>query len=63
MFLTLQGGLKTLLDYIKEKDPDRVSVALASSLDSIAQLELLQVLFNTIKFKICAMSGFFFVPD
>nr|XP_043628976.1 peptidyl-prolyl cis-trans isomerase CYP37, chloroplastic isoform X1 [Erigeron canadensis] len=37
-----KGGLQTLLGYIKEKDPDRVSVALASSLDSIAQLELLQ---------------------
>lgn len=37
-----KGGLQTLLNYIKDKDPDRVSVALASSLDSIAQLELLQ---------------------
>ncbi|CAH1429412.1 unnamed protein product [Lactuca virosa] len=37
-----KGGLQTLLGYIKEKDPDRVSVALASSLDSIAQIELLQ---------------------
>ncbi|XP_076905260.1 peptidyl-prolyl cis-trans isomerase CYP37, chloroplastic-like [Bidens hawaiensis] len=37
-----KGELQTLLRYIKDKDPDRVSVALASSLDSIAQLELLQ---------------------
>lgn len=37
-----KGGLQTLLGYIKDKDPDKVSVALASSLDSIAQLELLQ---------------------
>ncbi|GKA83382.1 peptidyl-prolyl cis-trans isomerase CYP37, chloroplastic [Tanacetum coccineum] len=37
-----KGGLQTLLGYIKDKDPDRVSIALASSLDSIAQLELLQ---------------------
>lgn len=39
----LQGGLQNLLGFIKDKDPDRVSIALASSLDSIAQLELLQV--------------------
>ncbi|MFS8010915.1 putative peptidylprolyl isomerase [Helianthus anomalus] len=38
----LKGELQTLLRYIMDKDPDRVSVALASSLDSIAQLELLQ---------------------
>ncbi|KAM7498742.1 hypothetical protein LguiA_023156 [Lonicera macranthoides] len=37
-----KGGLKTLLEYIKDKDPDKVSVGLASSLDTIAQLELLQ---------------------
>ncbi|XP_076934074.1 peptidyl-prolyl cis-trans isomerase CYP37, chloroplastic-like [Bidens hawaiensis] len=37
-----KGELQTLLRYIKDKDPDRVSVALSSSLDSIAQLELLQ---------------------
>ncbi|XP_071730166.1 peptidyl-prolyl cis-trans isomerase CYP37, chloroplastic-like [Rutidosis leptorrhynchoides] len=37
-----KGGLQKLLGYIKDKDPDRVSIALASSLDSIAQLELLQ---------------------
>ncbi|KAK9077515.1 hypothetical protein SSX86_005852 [Deinandra increscens subsp. villosa] len=37
-----KGELQNLLRYIKDKDPDRVSVALASSLDSIAQLELLQ---------------------
>ncbi|KAK1405195.1 Peptidyl-prolyl cis-trans isomerase CYP37 [Heracleum sosnowskyi] len=37
-----KGGLQTLLGYIKDKDPDRVSVGLASSLDTIAELELLQ---------------------
>uniref|UniRef100_A0A0E0ED70 PPIase cyclophilin-type domain-containing protein n=1 Tax=Oryza meridionalis TaxID=40149 RepID=A0A0E0ED70_9ORYZ len=37
-----KGGLQTLLKYIKENDPDRLSVALASSLDTIAELELLQ---------------------
>jgi hypothetical protein len=39
----LQGGLQSLLNYIKDKDNDRLSVALASSLDTIAELELLQV--------------------
>lgn len=38
-----QGGLQTLIVSIKENDPDKVSVALASSLDTLAQLELLQV--------------------
>ncbi|KAK3020633.1 hypothetical protein RJ639_047854 [Escallonia herrerae] len=37
-----KGGLQTLLGYIKDKDPDKVSVGLASSLDTVAQLELLQ---------------------
>ncbi|XP_050218334.1 peptidyl-prolyl cis-trans isomerase CYP37, chloroplastic isoform X1 [Mercurialis annua] len=37
-----KGGLQELLRYIKEQDPDRVSVGLASSLDTIAELELLQ---------------------
>uniref|UniRef100_A0A0E0H3D9 PPIase cyclophilin-type domain-containing protein n=1 Tax=Oryza nivara TaxID=4536 RepID=A0A0E0H3D9_ORYNI len=37
-----KGGLQTLLKYIKENDPDRLSVALASSLDTVAELELLQ---------------------
>uniref|UniRef100_J3MM42 PPIase cyclophilin-type domain-containing protein n=1 Tax=Oryza brachyantha TaxID=4533 RepID=J3MM42_ORYBR len=37
-----KGGLQTLLKYIKENDPDKLSVALASSLDTIAELELLQ---------------------
>lgn len=36
--------MQTLLGYIKDKDPDRVSVGLASSLDTIAELELLQVI-------------------
>ncbi|KAI9186662.1 hypothetical protein LWI28_019651 [Acer negundo] len=37
-----KGGLQTLIKYIKEQDPDKVSVSLASSLDTIAELELLQ---------------------
>ncbi|KAK3199131.1 hypothetical protein Dsin_022546 [Dipteronia sinensis] len=37
-----KGGLQTLIKYIKEQDPDKVSVGLASSLDTIAELELLQ---------------------
>ncbi|KAL1567121.1 cytochrome P450 monooxygenase 37 [Salvia divinorum] len=37
-----QAGLKTLLQYIKDKDPDKVSVGLANTLDTVAQLELLQ---------------------
>jgi hypothetical protein len=31
------------LKYIKENNPDKLSIALASSLDTIAELELLQV--------------------
>lgn len=41
--ILVQGGLQSLLESIKEKDPDKVSVRLASSLDTIAELELLQV--------------------
>ncbi|XP_073005656.1 peptidyl-prolyl cis-trans isomerase CYP37, chloroplastic isoform X1 [Typha latifolia] len=37
-----KGSLQNLLESIKEKDPDKVSVGLASSLDTIAELELLQ---------------------
>ncbi|XP_059662615.1 peptidyl-prolyl cis-trans isomerase CYP37, chloroplastic [Cornus florida] len=37
-----KGGLQTLLESIKDKDPDKVSVGLASTLDNVAQLELLQ---------------------
>ncbi|XP_075482705.1 peptidyl-prolyl cis-trans isomerase CYP37, chloroplastic isoform X2 [Primulina tabacum] len=37
-----KGGLKNLLESIKDKDADKVSVGLASSLDIVAQLELLQ---------------------
>ncbi|XP_048327273.1 peptidyl-prolyl cis-trans isomerase CYP37, chloroplastic isoform X2 [Ziziphus jujuba] len=37
-----KGGLRALLDSINEKDPDKVSVGLASSLDTVAELELLQ---------------------
>ncbi|KAK7405206.1 hypothetical protein VNO78_06405 [Psophocarpus tetragonolobus] len=37
-----KGGLQTLLQSIKEQDADKVSVSLASSLDTVAELELLQ---------------------
>eukprot|EP00250_Pteridium_aquilinum_P016844 c23319_g1_i1 orf=434-1741(-) len=37
-----KGGLQALLDAIADKDPDKVSIRLASSLESVAQLELLQ---------------------
>ena len=41
--LVFQGGLQALLESIKDKDPDKVSVGLASSLDTVAEIELLQV--------------------
>ncbi|XP_011098349.1 peptidyl-prolyl cis-trans isomerase CYP37, chloroplastic [Sesamum indicum] len=37
-----KDGLKSLLESIKDKDADKVSVGLASTLDTVAQLELLQ---------------------
>ena len=37
----LQGGLQDLLKAIKEQDADKVSVGLASNLDTVAELELL----------------------
>ncbi|XP_020095800.1 peptidyl-prolyl cis-trans isomerase CYP37, chloroplastic [Ananas comosus] len=37
-----KGGLQNLLEAIKEKDPDKVSIGLASSLNTVAELELLQ---------------------
>ncbi|KAL5547988.1 hypothetical protein UlMin_003219 [Ulmus minor] len=37
-----KGGLQALLNAIKDQDPDKVSVGLASSLDTVAELELLQ---------------------
>ncbi|KAJ6423358.1 hypothetical protein OIU84_024325 [Salix udensis] len=37
-----KGGLQALLQCIQNQDPDRVSVGLASSLDTVAELELLQ---------------------
>ncbi|KAL6856041.1 hypothetical protein ACP4OV_018843 [Aristida adscensionis] len=37
-----RSGLQTLLKYIKDSNPDRLSIALASSLDTVAELELLQ---------------------
>ena len=50
--LVFQGGLQALLESIKDKDPDKVSVGLASSLDTVAEIELLQVttLINKYKF-------------
>lgn len=42
--LSGQDGLQNLLESIKDKDPDKVSIGLASTLDTVAQLELLQVL-------------------
>lgn len=35
--------MQELLQYINDKDPDKVSVDLASSLDTVAKIELLQV--------------------
>lgn len=40
--LTGKGGLEGLLNSIEEKDADRISIRLASSLNSISQLALLQ---------------------
>ncbi|KFK38895.1 hypothetical protein AALP_AA3G174800 [Arabis alpina] len=37
-----KGGLEALLKSIKNQDPDKVSIGLASSLDTVAELELLQ---------------------
>ncbi|KAG7015461.1 Peptidyl-prolyl cis-trans isomerase CYP37, chloroplastic, partial [Cucurbita argyrosperma subsp. argyrosperma] len=37
-----KGGLQTLLQSIRDNDPDKVSVGLATSLDTVAELELLQ---------------------
>ncbi|KAL5972556.1 hypothetical protein ACLOJK_039360 [Asimina triloba] len=37
-----KGRLRTLLESIKEQDPDKVSLNLASSLDTVAEIELLQ---------------------
>ncbi|KAI3441555.1 Peptidylprolyl isomerase [Psidium guajava] len=37
-----KGGLQDLLQCINDKDPDKVSVGLASSLDTVAEIELLQ---------------------
>ncbi|WOK91913.1 peptidyl-prolyl cis-trans isomerase CYP37, chloroplastic isoform X1 [Canna indica] len=37
-----KGGLQNLIESIKVKDPDKVSVGLASALDTVAELELLQ---------------------
>lgn len=37
-----KGGLQSLLGSIKDKDADKVSIYLASSLDNVAELELLQ---------------------
>lgn len=37
-----KGGLQALLDAIADKDPDKVSIRLVSSLETVAQIELLQ---------------------
>lgn len=37
-----KGGLQALLDAIANKDPDKVSIRLVSSLETVAQIELLQ---------------------
>lgn len=37
-----QGGLMKLIQFIKDNDADKVSVGLASSLETLAQIELLQ---------------------
>ncbi|KAF2285965.1 hypothetical protein GH714_009238 [Hevea brasiliensis] len=39
-----KGGLQALIQSIKDQDPDKVSVGLASSLDTVAELELLQLM-------------------
>ncbi|KAK9209321.1 hypothetical protein WN944_001687 [Citrus x changshan-huyou] len=45
------GGLQALLKCIKDQDPDKLSVGLASSLDTVAELELLQVLWFLCNFR------------
>ncbi|PIA40777.1 hypothetical protein AQUCO_02400089v1 [Aquilegia coerulea] len=37
-----KGGLQSLLESVKDKDPDRVSTDLASTLDTVAEMERLQ---------------------
>ncbi|AAF35418.1 hypothetical protein [Arabidopsis thaliana] len=39
-----KGGLQALITSIKKQDPDKVSLGLAASLDTVADLELLQLL-------------------
>ncbi|MCO5553246.1 hypothetical protein L7F22_006767 [Adiantum nelumboides] len=39
---TGKGGLPAMLDAIADKDPDKISLRLVSSLETVAQLELLQ---------------------
>lgn len=39
---------KKLIQYIKEKDADRVSVGLSNALDTLAELEILQVGFPSL---------------
>lgn len=50
ILLVFQDGLNKLLQSIKDKDADKVSVGLASTLDTIAQLELLQVFVVAFKY-------------
>lgn len=37
-----KGGLQALIESIRYQDPDKVSIRLASSLDTVAEMELLQ---------------------
>jgi hypothetical protein len=39
----VKGGLESVLEAIAAKDADKVSIRLASSLDTLSQLELAQV--------------------
>ncbi|KAK6132778.1 hypothetical protein DH2020_033480 [Rehmannia glutinosa] len=64
-----EDGLKKLLQSIKDKDADKVSVGLASTLDTIAQLELLQVAYKerggraVVEFAIGKGDGSTFSPE
>lgn len=53
--LAIQGGLQNLIESVKEKDPDKVSVGLSSSLDIVAELELLQVFCKLIRVIVKAL--------
>lgn len=44
--------MKSLLANIKDQDPDKVSMGLASSLDIVGQLELLQVIMIIVQLEL-----------